>query len=222
MSGGEPLAFKSESALQQARAALLDAVVGLDPAGIERAVRRSLGVAVGWRVYAEVFVPVLDAVGQRWADGTLTVSHERLASEAVSGALRDLLRQVSPAPAGPTILLACVDAEQHVLPLHGAALMAAHAGWRPVVLGARMPPDDLGQAIARLGPGAVALSATVPCSANLFDAYAAVMAHRPWLVGGASALEHRAHLLALGAQVAANALDLPPFLAQIARPLRRT
>jgi hypothetical protein len=83
-----------------------------------------------------------------------------------------------------------------------------------------MPPEALGQAIARLNPGAVALSATVPCSASLFDTYAAVMASGAWLVGGPAALTHRAHLESLGAQVAANALDLPPFLAQIARPLR--
>ena len=62
-------------------------------------------------------VPVLDAVGRRWAEGTLTVSHERLASEAVGVALHDLLRRVSPTPTGPSIVLACVDAEQHVLPL---------------------------------------------------------------------------------------------------------
>jgi methanogenic corrinoid protein MtbC1 len=220
VSTSQPSDFQTESPFALARTALLAAVVGLDPAAIERAIRQSLGAGVGWRVYADVFVPVLEEVGRRWAEGHLTVSHERLASEAVGVALRDLLRRVHCPPGAPKLVLACVDAEQHVLPLHGAALLAAHAGWRAVVLGARTPPDALGQAIARLHPSAVALSATVPCAASLFDACAAVMAHRPWLVGGPAALAHRAHLEGLGAQVAANALDLPPFLDQIARPFR--
>jgi hypothetical protein len=79
---------------------------------------------------------------------------EHLVSRTVS----EVLGAVPRPPAGgppPAILLACADEEQHSLPLEALAAALAEGGVACRLLGARVPPAALRDAIARTGPRAV-------------------------------------------------------------------
>ncbi|MFJ7157825.1 B12-binding domain-containing protein [Streptomyces sp. NPDC101118] len=118
------------------------------------------GLVAAWE---EVMVPALHAVGRKWeSSGDRYVEVEHLLSWHVSTALRRALpaggAPVPAAAAGaPPVLLACVPAEQHTLPLEALAAGLAARGLPVRMLGAAVPPEALDAAVRRTGPAAVVL-----------------------------------------------------------------
>ncbi|MFD9366853.1 MerR family transcriptional regulator [Streptomyces sp. NPDC060020] len=109
-------------------------------------------------VWEEVMVPTLHAVGRKWqSSGDRYVEVEHLLSWHVSTALR----RVAPAPvrraAAPPVLLACVPAEQHTLPLEALAAGLGERGLPARMFGAAVPAEALDAAVRRTGPAAVVL-----------------------------------------------------------------
>ncbi|MFF5427928.1 MULTISPECIES: MerR family transcriptional regulator [unclassified Streptomyces] len=138
---------------------LARAAVRLDGPALDALLRQAVarhGLVPAWE---EVMVPALHAVGRRWeAAGDRYVEVEHLLSWHVSTALR----QVVPPGRGaasdaPPVLLACVPAEQHTLPLEALAAGLAERGLPTRMLGAAVPAEALDSAVRRTGPAAVVL-----------------------------------------------------------------
>jgi methanogenic corrinoid protein MtbC1 len=87
--------------------------------------------------------PLVEAVGQAWAAGTLTVTHEHFLSERLGDLLRLLRAPLEERAAGPLVVLATLPGETHALGLQMAALAIASGGCRLLVLGAEVPIDAL-------------------------------------------------------------------------------
>ncbi|WP_327417890.1 MerR family transcriptional regulator [Streptomyces sp. NBC_01233] len=109
-------------------------------------------------VWEEVMVPTLHAVGRKWqSSGDRYVEVEHLLSWHVSTALR----RVAPAPerrtSTPPVLLACVPADQHTLPLEALAAGLGERGLPARMFGAAVPAEALDAAVRRTGPAAVVL-----------------------------------------------------------------
>jgi len=145
--GGRSLAMPGACAEARglARAASrLDAEAVLDLLGnllVER------GAVATWD---EVLRPVLVAVGERWERTGEGVEVEHLLSEATTDALRaHRARQLRPVP-GRCVLLACAPEDEHVLPLHVAAVALAERRVPVRLLGPRVPPSALASATRRL------------------------------------------------------------------------
>jgi DNA-binding transcriptional MerR regulator len=178
-------------AMDQALHRILDAIMNFDQALLEREVRGALYLGAPTEVYEGVLAPALREVGMRWERGMLDIAGEHLASRAISGALGELTGTLTRAGTGPRVVLACVEEDQHDLPLYGVALAVLEARHRPVILGQRTPPSAVAATVARLDPVAVGLSMTVPLAAGLepralFRAYGEAAAGRPWFVGGSA------------------------------------
>jgi MerR family transcriptional regulator, light-induced transcriptional regulator len=176
----------------EAVARMLDAIERFDVEGLELELRRALMLNSGSIVCERVLAPVLCEIGVRWQAGTLSVAHEHFASHLIGLTLLDLLRTTVVPEGAPTALLACFDEETHALPLYAAALAMSSWGYRPIMLGSRMPPVALSSAVASLSPRVVGLSVTVaPTSKSvardLVDAYADACNGVPFVVGGAGA-----------------------------------
>ena len=128
---------------------------------VERAVAE-MGVVQAWDT---VLCPVLIGVGQRHAATQALIEVEHLISRTVSEVLGAV-----PRPTGggrmPRILLACADEEQHSLALEALAAALAEAGLGCRMLGARVPPAALREAVARTGPAAVVVWAQAPETAD--------------------------------------------------------
>jgi MerR family transcriptional regulator, light-induced transcriptional regulator len=91
-----------------------------------------------------VVKPLLEAVGESWARGELTVAEEHLVSETVRSRLGHLLGDSGGGVRGTAVLL-CAPGERHELGLMCAAIALRRDGWKVVYLGADTP---LGDAIA--------------------------------------------------------------------------
>lgn len=120
------------------------------------------GVAAAWQ---DLLVPVLVGIGTRHAATQRLVEVEHLVSRCVSEVLGAVPR---PAPGAPVpVLLACADEEQHSLPLEALAAALAERGVAARLLGARVPPRALLDAVRRTGPAIVVIWSHTPGTADV-------------------------------------------------------
>jgi hypothetical protein len=144
---------------------LARAAVRLDGPTMRDLLQRSVderGVVDTWEA---MVAPVLIGIGARHANTDALVEVEHLVSRTVT----EVFGAVPRPPAGgppPVILLACADEEQHSLPLEALAAALAEAGVPCRLLGARVPPAALRDAIVRTGPRVVVVWAHLPETAH--------------------------------------------------------
>jgi MerR family transcriptional regulator, light-induced transcriptional regulator len=157
-------------------------------------------------LYEQIVSPLLFEVGRRWGEGTLSIAQEHFLSERLEAAVRGALKALE-RPEGPLVLVACLDRDQHVFGMLGAALRLAASGARVVVLGAMTPPEAVADAVAALSPSLVGLSACIAPKAPraLLRAYARACAGLPWVLGGPAAEALRAPVAKAGGFVALGA-----------------
>lgn len=107
---------------------------------------------------AEVVLPVLRRLGERWSRDEITVGQEHFATSVILGRLRALARNWDDG-AGPRVLLACPPGELHSGGLLCFGLLARARGWRVTYLGADTPVDSLAEAARRIEPELIVLAA---------------------------------------------------------------
>jgi DNA-binding transcriptional MerR regulator len=112
----------------------------------------NLGVIGAWD---QVIVPVLLGIGERYEATRAFIDVEHLVSRSVSDVFGAVGRP--PSDRTPRVLLTAADEEQHTLPLEAVAAALAEAGVPSRLLGARVPPTALQDAVERTGPAAVVI-----------------------------------------------------------------
>ena len=132
---------------------------------IARAVERD-GVVSAWD---QVIRPVLVGIGERHMATHRLVEVEHLFSRTVTEVLAAVPR---PAGGPPRVLLACADEEQHSLPLEAMAAALAENGTACRLLGARVPPAALADAVDRTGPAVVMVWSHTPETADVGQLHA--------------------------------------------------
>jgi DNA-binding transcriptional MerR regulator len=174
--------------LELAQGRILAATQRWDASAIDLELLRLSMLLDAQTMFERIVAPVLVEVGARWERGELSVGQEHLVSERLEVAVRASLRALE-RPDGPLVLMACVDAEQHVLALLGAALRFAASGARVVVLGAMTPASAVADAVRSMAPRLVGLSVSVapPNARALLRAYGKACGSAPWVTGGAGA-----------------------------------
>lgn len=184
---------------------LVEAAGRMDDAAARRALDLAFARRLPAQAYDEVVAPAMRRIGELWANGSLSVAHEHLVTAVVRERLADRLRETRPEGAAETAVLACPGDEEHELGLFGLALHVAAWGIRPVFLGARVPPEALGAAVAQLRPRFVALSVVTrlpPARARkLLSECATAVGSTRWLVGGAGVAGVAEIARSLGAHV---------------------
>lgn len=199
---------------------ILEAVVRLDGAAIDHALRRA-AMSLGTEAWIETVVgPTLELVGERWHDGTISPAHEHLATAAVRDVMSWVVRSFGTPADAPAILVATPAGELHELGAMMAAVVAAEAGWRVHYLGPDVPAEDLAAAAGQLDAQAIALSVVHPDhAARAVDVVRqlrkAVAASVPIIVGGRTASATSAHLTRVGATVATDTRSFRRELAAI-------
>jgi methanogenic corrinoid protein MtbC1 len=151
------------SEAQRIRDDYLAALLEPDPfraRGIARAaVERGLSLE---GLYGEVFQPVMVDVGDRWADGTLSVAHEHLAAEVTASLVSELAQHVRRGPEGGRLaIVACSPGERHAIGPQMLSGLLEASGWEVLYLGATLPADDLVGLADSEVPDVVALSTTM-------------------------------------------------------------
>jgi hypothetical protein len=174
-----PLGRVTPAARGLARTAMrLDAPVMRD---IFAAAVAERGVIGAWD---DVAVPVLIGIGERYEATLRFVEVEHLISRCISEVLGAVPRP--PGGSAPRVLLTAADEEQHTLPLEALDAALAETGVPSRLLGARVPPLALEDAMTRTGPAVVVLwSQTVETGDPAQLARAVDRPHPPLLVAAA-------------------------------------
>jgi DNA-binding transcriptional MerR regulator len=132
---------------------LTRAAMRLDAAQLRQLISSAVadgGVAAAW---TKLFAPALVHIGRKHAATQALVEVEHLLSAEISHGLAAIPRPSDEA----AVLLACADEEQHSLPLEALAAALAQRGVGCRLLGARVPPSALREAIRRTAPDIVVL-----------------------------------------------------------------
>jgi DNA-binding transcriptional MerR regulator len=141
---------------------LARAAMALDAGALTESFERymdRLGVVGVWE---RLMVPLLRGVGERWASTGEGIEVEHLLSESILGVLQSHAARGREGRRTAPVLLACLDDEQHGLPLQVVASALAERGVDVRMLGTRTPLSALEAAVRRCGPAVVVVWATVP------------------------------------------------------------
>ena len=111
-------------------------------------------------VLAEVVLPYLRDVGDRWEAANVTVAQEHFASNVLRTRLTALAGGWE-SGTGPLALLACAPGEHHDLPLLIFGLALRAHGWRIAYLGVDTPGESVAEAAGRLDPAVVVVSSVL-------------------------------------------------------------
>jgi MerR family transcriptional regulator, light-induced transcriptional regulator len=142
-----------------ARAQLGDALEAFDEPAAQVVLDRLLSAATVEVVLAEVILPYLRELGERWERGEISVAQEHFASNVIRRRLLALARGWRRG-VGPVALLACLPGEHHDLGLIAFGPALRSHGWRIAYLGADTPLDTLERAAEAIAPAFLVVSAT--------------------------------------------------------------
>jgi DNA-binding transcriptional MerR regulator len=175
-----------------------------DDAGAHEQLDRLFGVYSIDTALAEVLLPALSELGERWARGEIGVGHEHFASNLIHGRLLSLARKWDSGH-GPHALLAAPPGELHTMGLLAFGLALWTRGWRITYLGADTPVPALTQLAATVQPAQVVLaSVRADAYVRVGDALAELAARVPLALAGAGAHPR------LGARLGAAVLQGDP------------
>jgi DNA-binding transcriptional MerR regulator len=130
-----------------------------DDVGGQRCLDAALGTFSVDRVVADLLLPYLRELGERWERGEVNVAQEHFASNLIRSRLLGLARGWD-AGYGPRVILACPEGELHDLGLVMFGVALRQRGWRVTFLGANTPIAMLAAAAEELDPDAIVLAAT--------------------------------------------------------------
>lgn len=111
---------------------------------------------------AEVVVPLMEALGNGWREGSVRVAQEHLATAVVRTFVGGLNGAHHLPENAPHIVFTTPSGQVHEMGALLAAVTAAADGWRATYLGPNLPADEIAGAARQSQARAVALSITYP------------------------------------------------------------
>lgn len=198
-------------------ATCLEAVDRLDRHGLEQALDTALVALSRPRLRADVLVPLIHALGERWQAGTWRVVHEHLASAVLRSFLWQLWRRSEPGVGAESVIVATTAGQRHELGALLAAGVVADLGWRVVYLGCDLPAEEIAAAAQTSQSRAVLLSLVYPLNElRMFEEIrrlsGLIPAGVPIIAGGRAASAGRDELEVAGVTVADTLDDLAGHL----------
>lgn len=181
-----------------------DAVISLDPEALDRGLRRAAVALSRPLLVSQVISPLMEWIGDSWAEGHVRVGQEHVASSVVRTFLGGLLDESRPGPGAPVLVTGTPAGQLHEIGALSVALLATAWGWRVVYLGASTPASELAATAQQAGARAIALSISYPpddplTASELRALRVCVGPHYPILVGGRCSKTYLATLQETGA-----------------------
>jgi DNA-binding transcriptional MerR regulator len=198
---------------------LRQAVDEFDSAAAHAALDRLLGTFSIRFVITDVLIPYLRDLGERWAQGRVTVAQEHFASNLLRGRMLALAREWG--DGGPSAaVLACLPGEAHDLGLVFFGIVLGRRGWRVTFLGADTPFDSIEASAPGLHPTLIVLATLDEARVREHaDAIARLAASMP--VAVAAPVDEQV-IRALGAQaLVGDIVDTADSLTPAAPPVTR-
>jgi DNA-binding transcriptional MerR regulator len=167
---------------------LADALDRFDEPQAQAALDRLLSLMTVDALLAEVVMPYLRELGDRWERGEASVAQEHFASAVLRGRLLGLARGWG-LGVGPVALLACLPGELHDLGLIAFGLALRARGWRIVYLGPDAPVQTLADVSDELQPSLVVVHAVSDDRVRPVVGELRVLARRHRVALGGAAVE---------------------------------
>lgn len=136
----------------------LDALERFDTTRLQRALSEAAIVYSSPELRRRMIVPLLQAIGERWQEGSLRIAHEHLASAIVRTFMAGLMNKSSALPSAPRLIITTPSGQRHELGAMLVAGVAEEYGWDVVYLGPDLPAEEIAAAARQIQPKAVALS----------------------------------------------------------------
>ena len=105
------------------------------------------------------YLPLLREIGVLWHAGEVSVAVEHMVENAVSSEIQSLMRTTPSNSDGPIAVCAAIEGDRHEVGLLTATLFLQKQGIRTVYLGGDLPLTDLDDAVRRVRPDLVVISA---------------------------------------------------------------
>jgi DNA-binding transcriptional MerR regulator/methylmalonyl-CoA mutase cobalamin-binding subunit len=140
----------------------IEAVERLDRHALEQALDAASVALSRPRLRAEVIVPLIQLLGQRWQEGSWRVVHEHLGSAVLRSFLWTMWRRAEPGPGASSLVVTTPAGQRHELGALLAAGIAADQGWRVMYLGTDLPAEEIAAAVQSSGSSVVLLSLIYP------------------------------------------------------------
>ncbi|SHE59581.1 DNA binding domain-containing protein, excisionase family [Ferrithrix thermotolerans DSM 19514] len=109
----------------------------------------------------QLLSPALAEIGERWAEGSLTIAEEHRASAIVERSLANLMLSPAGRPKG-VVVVATPPGDEHSLPATMATAALRNNRWITHHLGTQVPADDLVKISKDTGADLVVLTVTNP------------------------------------------------------------
>ncbi|MGA2170991.1 MAG: MerR family transcriptional regulator [Terracidiphilus sp.] len=121
------------------------------------------------KLVSEVVFPLMQLVGDRWQDGTLTIAQEHMTSSILRNLLGGLVRLGTSSTPSQRILFATPAGEMHEFGILAAAMLAVACGFEALYLGSSLPSLEIVAAAERTSPRAVVvgIKASEPTQATI-------------------------------------------------------
>jgi len=136
--------------------------------------------------------PLVTAVGEAWAAGSMGVHHEHFLSERVSDLLRSFRAPFEERPVGPLVVFATLPGEMHGMGLQMVSLLLVVLGCRILYLGTEVPVQNLVTLGRDMNAEAIAISVSAASKPAMSERWikqirAELPRRTTVLVGGAGA-----------------------------------
>lgn len=132
-----------------------------DETSAQRALERLFGAYSPLAVVRDVMMPYLAEIGDRWAEGHVSVAQEHFASNFLHARLLAFARGWDRG-LGPRAVVACAPDEQHTFGLIAFGVALHHFGWRITYLGANTGVAMIAEAATHVEPDLVVVTAALP------------------------------------------------------------
>ena len=195
---------------QSHRERVIGAVARFDEDNLDDIYNGALALYPIGTVTAQLLLPVLRILGERWANREGGITEEHFFSAYLRNKLGARLHHRGRQAGRPRVLAACLPGEQHEIGLMLFTLVVRDRGIDTVLLAANTPIEGLPRAAKRANCDAIVLSATLPPPAEVLeDALPTLVAaaQRPVYVGGRASVAARDAIVAAGAKVLGADID---------------
>jgi methanogenic corrinoid protein MtbC1 len=132
--------------LDQSVSELLDAIDSADADSVKKLMQDVFEQQGMEGFILNTVVPLLSAVGERWAGGSLQVFQEHFLSTQLIQFLNSEIAKLQKAARKPVVLLATLPNEEHTLGLLMVAAMLSSRGISVINLGGQVPMDQIRRA----------------------------------------------------------------------------
>jgi MerR family transcriptional regulator, light-induced transcriptional regulator len=199
----------------------LRATLALDAAGLQEVLERA-AVTLGVPDFLEtVAATTLEDIGHGWAERSVTVAQEHMATAVFRRVLGWLLGVYQTDTAAHRLVVATPPGEMHELGALMVAISAALEGWSVTYLGPDLPVEDLLGAVAQTRADALALSIVHPAEERgVLGVVRRIHTGLPpgvgLLLGGAGAERVHARLGSEGVHLIDSLAELRPALQRLA------